>query len=541
MVTMQARKRGDPNSVAAHILLKHCKRSMSDETEEKGSAAMAKKNEKSTAVIGCDIGNAYAYASVARGRNVDPLSLIPSEQDKTGIPSEARISRTGNINVYPINRSREAREGGVVHTIKRMLDLNAIPQLKTDRPISPWEVYSAIARDLVRAANETLVQKGESPTYDIVFTYPAHLHSPEHLDTLNRMQESIEAVELDGHRIHVVDRLPEPAAAALQYLNFIQNVASEGVRFHGDELNVLVYDLGHGTFDLALVTARSDLTYELQDQDGDETVGGVDFDNAIYDELCAELFRRYQFRPTSGKQEAMLRSNAAAAKLELCTTQNDHVSVEIPVEVDGEDQTYEASITRERFEDISSPLVKKTLEKTAALLERAENRNIRVDRIILTGGASQMPLVRRRLQELVGDSFSIEEPYQPSRAVSFGAALRGDKMILRRKTEHCYGVLLDSREDIRYRMRPMIAAAAYLPARSDPLSVMPESGMARIPVVYSEDGVTPCTKTRYLTLDGLPAGEKIDLILEVGEDLNIAVECRLPDGSVRRNGTGVSR
>ncbi len=504
---------------------------------------MARKTSAPAGVIGCDIGNAYAYASVARGRNADPLPLMPDDVGKTGISTEVRISRSGEINVYPVDRSPRARSGGVVHTIKRMLRFDALPQLKTDRPVSPWEAYSAVARDLVRAANETAARKGEEPSYDLVFTYPAVLHSPDHLDMLNRMEESIRSVELDGHRLNVVGRLPEPAAAAVQYLNFIQHVASGNVRFNGSELNVLVYDLGHGTFDLALVTARSDVTYDLQMQDGDDTVGGVDFDNAVYEELCAQFFRLYQFRPSSALQERRLREKAADVKLELCTTGVEEVPVSFVVSVDGEDQSLETTLTRSRFEEISAPLLLKTLEKTAAMLARADREGLRVDRIILTGGASQMPMVRRSLQDLVGDRFSIEEPYQPSRAVSFGAALYGAEKILRKKTEHSYGLMVrPSADDIYFRMQIMVKPGESLPARSAPLSMqVPSSGILAFQVAYSSDGMTPAERKRHLYLDGLPASEALEVTLEVCEDLNIAIECRLPDGTVRRTGTGVSR
>ena len=507
---------------------------------------MSQSKNSPALVVGCDIGNAYAYASVARTRTADPLPLMPAEMAKVGMSTEVRISKKGEINVYPPDRSPYARSGGTVGTVKRMLRLDTLPGLQTDRPVSPWEVYSAIVRDLMTCACVESARLGETPSYDVVFTYPAVLHSPEHLELLNRMEESISSVEVNGHRLRVAGRLPEPAAAAIQYLNFIQNVAPEGVRFTGDELNVLVYDLGHGTFDLALVTARSNVTYDLRMQDGDETVGGVDFDSAVYDELCARFYRLYQFRP-AGRQQSLLMDKARKVKLELCTPGVEETNVSFDVHLDGEDRTLETTLTRERFEEISAPLLLKTLEKTQAMLERADREGIRVDRIILTGGASQMPMVRSALQELVGERFTIEEPYQPSRAVSFGAALYGayqpQGKILRQKTEQAYGLMLrTSMDDIYLHLHTMIPAGADLPARSQPLAMhAPASGFFNFQVAYSADGVNPAERKRHLQLDGLPAEGRVEVTMEVTEDLNIAIECKAPDGSVHRVGTGNNR
>ncbi len=526
---------------------------------------MDQQNNTRGPVIGCDIGNAYAYASVARGRTADPLPLMPAEIDKAGMPTEARISVDGEVNVYPVDRSTAARKGGTVAAVKRMLDLVSIPLPCSKQPVSPFKVYSTIARDLVRTANETAVNKGLPATYNVVFTYPAAFYSPEYLDLLNAMQASIESMEVGGNRLKVLGRLPEPAAAAIQYLNYIQHVAPKSIRFRGDELNVLVYDLGHGTFDLALVTARSDVTYDLHKAVGDDTVGGLDFDEAIYEELCAQLYRTYHYKPAAEWAKRELMRIAREAKLELCTDGVEEYPVRFTVFLNDEEQTLETTITRARFEEISSPLLQRTLAMTAEMLAFADQEHIRVDRIILTGGASQMPMVRRSLQELVGDRFTIEEPYQPSRAISFGAALFGAFLpgknepvdqttstspgtspgdgILRQKTLSYYGLMAHSgRGDIGYRMYVLISPGEKLPASSGtPLFIeAPDTGVLELQLTCSKDGKEHGTIWHY-RMEGMPTQGCMEISISVDVDLNMTVSCKAEDGTIYRAGTGGGR
>jgi molecular chaperone DnaK (HSP70) len=259
----------------------------------------------------------------------------------------------------------------------------------------------------------------------------------------------------------------------------------------------------------------------------------VDFDNAIYEELCARLYQAYQFRPVTALQKERLKTIARTVKLELCTPGVEEIPVKYDVLVDGEEQSLETGLTRQRFEEISSPLLLKTLEKTAAMLDAAEKKILPVARIILTGGASQMPMVRRSLQELIGDRFSVEEPYQPSRAVSFGAALYGAFHQLRQRTQHTYGVMVRSgKKSTGFRLHPMIEPGVELPARSpEPLVIKaPPSGTLLLRAAYSDDGKKPAERMQYFNLDGLPVAGTLEVTLSVDESLNLSLVCKAPDG-----------
>jgi molecular chaperone DnaK (HSP70) len=96
------------------------------------------------------------------------------------------------------------------------------------------------------------------------------------------MQSAIEQIEIDGQKIHVAGRLPEPAAVAIDYLHYIQHIVPEEQRIKADQFTVLVNDLGYGTFDTAVVTASSkDQPYVLHAKDGLPEVGGKNFDEVI--------------------------------------------------------------------------------------------------------------------------------------------------------------------------------------------------------------------------------------------------------------------
>lgn len=375
---------------------------------------------------GCDVGNGFGMISVLSKNDQEPHPVLPALRnlnDKEGMPTAVYFTPPEGDPVMVFDRTAGSAEAKIardpahgVRAVKTRLREGVLHLPGIEGALSPYDAYAAIARDLVKLGNYQRALEGEAPIYRMVLAYPSALMQYDtYLDILDGMQRSIESVELDGHRLEVAARIPEPAAAAIDYLHKLQ---TDGI-IGGDEFCAIVYDLGFGTFDVAAVTARAQGDpFDVWASDGLPDVGGKDFDRRLYDELAGQLSREYGYEPASDQERETLRRLAVEAKCQLTdneTWSGEHQSHR------GDGAFMELEVTRGRFEEITRDLLLQTVEKTAAMIEaqRAEGR--RIDAIVLSGGASQMPMVRTALEALAGDSVPIHL-FRPGQAVSFGAA-----------------------------------------------------------------------------------------------------------------------
>lgn len=388
------------------------------------SASTSCDDTKKRYVLGCDIGNGYGYISLLCDYKSDPMPLFPSSYKlaDAGMPTTAYVvpPRGDFIHVFDNGKSAEERYKGksaqLVRAIKTRLNEEYINVAGVTTPINVDHIYSTIARDLLLLAEEELKNKGMQPIYDVVFTFPASFS--DKVSLLERMQSSIENLRINGSKINVLGKLPEPAAVAIDYLHYMQHIAPEKVRIKKDQFTVLVYDLGHGTFDTAVVTARSDgEPYTVHFKAGLPAVGGKDFDQILYDEILSKLQEQYAYTPKNVFQREFIRQEAVDAKLTL----SDNDVATISVINDSEDSYCDIDITRERFEELSQHLLLQTLELVQNVLDEAASSGIQIDCIVLSGGASKMPMVRNSLEKLVDGQYPIIL-HRPSEAVSYGAA-----------------------------------------------------------------------------------------------------------------------
>lgn len=219
-----------------------------------------------------------------------------------------------------------------------------------------------------------------------------------------------------GHPLRVLGRLPEPAAVAIDYLHYMQHIAPEDIRLKEDRFTVLVYDLGHGTFDTAVVTAQSKGSpYQLHAKNGLPEVGGKDFDRLLYEEFCRQLLEQYDYAPKNERDRQKILQAAIQAKFELTDGENSVQQILVKGEY------LEVEVTQARFEELSQHLMFQTLELVQNVLEESEANDITVQGIVLSGGASKMPMVKRNLEAMVEGAMPVVL-YRPSEAVSYGAA-----------------------------------------------------------------------------------------------------------------------
>lgn len=451
-------------------------------------------------IYGCDIGNGFGFISLLDSDRRDPKPMLPIPRNprdmnvNEGMPTEAYVAQNGaDIFVYDPDRGPAARKirrdpAGAIRAVKTRLQEESIRLQGRTAPVSPYDVYGAVTRDLIRLGNQQRAQDHLDPIYEMVMTYPAFFATyGKGLEMLNRMQASIQKVELDGHHLKVAGRLPEPAAVAIDYLYYLQHEAPKGHRLSGEEFTAVVYDLGHGTFDTAVVTARSSgEPYQVWDVDGLSDVGGKDFDARLLQELTEMLSREHDYKLVNDQDREDLLQEAITAKHELSDQEETVVQHQ-----NHRDGSYlELCLTRTRFEEISRDMLLATLEKTQELIDAHMVSGQTIQAIVLSGGASQMPMVRQTLESCIHPSLPVHL-FRPSKAVSFGAAryaagiteapaadadpepdqepepAPAPNPVAQLYTKHGYGVLIEDPRKLDGEVRILLDPKTPLPASSN--------------------------------------------------------------------------
>lgn len=525
------------------------------------------------AIYGCDVGNGFGFLSLvpAEGEEAQPvLTDSPDLNASEGMPTAAYITPPSGtpILVYDAVKGsarlpirRDPAHG--VRAVKTRLWEEAFNLPGLNRSISPYDVYGAIVRDLVRLGNVTRLQEKRSPIYELVFTYPAAIANSDHgLAVLDRMQESIEAVVVDGHPLKVAARLPEPAAAAIDYLYFLQYQAPEKQRRSEESFTVLVYDLGHGTFDTAAVTARSKgEPYHVWASDGLPDVGGRNFDDRLLEELIGMLDRDYHYQLQNAQDREDLLQEAIAAKHAL----SKHAETVFQHQ-NHQDGTYmDLSITRERFEELTQDLLLQTLEKTQEMVSEQLAKGRTFDAVVLSGGASQMPMVQAALEAHLQPHLPVYL-FRPHKAVSFGAAryalgVREKKPqskfdpkphpepnpVAQLYTQHAYGVLVEEPGNLEGEIRVLLSEGTPLPAQAEVLDFPVYEGRSAVRIYRPPANLqglasTPevCVNLVWLHFD-TPRTERCKLTLTVDSNYNIAVTLQQSDGTAQTRSTADNR
>ena len=421
-------------------------------------------------VLGCDIGNGFGFVSVLENPAKDPLPLFAVDSmSKRGIPTSAYVCPPDGdrIEVYTNGKVAENTyqdSPQLVRSVKTLFSVGMLDIEGVSRPVDPYEVYAAIARDLILSAEAALKRDGKQPIYDVVFTFPAEFRDKPAI--LEKMENAIGSIVIDGHNINVVHRFPEPAAVAVDYLHYMQHIAPEEIRITRDDFTVLVYDLGHGTFDTAVVTAHSNQTPEMVHTTQGLPIGGRNFDLAMETIIKAKLKEEHDYEPRGRIREGNIHRLAVEAKENLSNpgVTSDEVYVD-----DNDGGFYTVEITRKEFEDHTRPLIDQTLELVQQLLDAAEAKGTEIDAVVLSGGASRMPMVKEALEELVEGKYPVLH-HRPSEAVSFGAA-RVASIAVKQLTDRCYGLWLPD-DNIKGRVEFVIPCKRSLPVTSEPVKIV---------------------------------------------------------------------
>merc|ERR1712018_990072 len=267
-----------------------------------------------------------------------------------------------------------------------------------EKTFTPEEVSSMVLIKMKETAQAHLGQ----PVRDAVITVPAYFND-------SQRQATKDAGVIAG--LNVLRIINEPTAAAIAY-GLDKTKRSK-------ETNVLIFDLGGGTFDVSIL-AIDDGIFEVKATAGDTHLGGEDFDNRMVDHFVSEFKRKHK-KDLTGNKRALRRLRTARERAKRTLSASAQASIEIDSLYEGTD--YYTSITRARFEELCADLFRGTLDPVEKALRDAKMDKSNIDEMVLVGGSTRI----LKIQKLLSDFFNGKEPNKsinPDEAVAYGAAVQ---------------------------------------------------------------------------------------------------------------------
>jgi molecular chaperone DnaK len=350
--------------------------------------------------VGIDLGTTYSLVAHldAQGRPC----CIPNAHGELLTPSVVLFEDSGSIVGKEAVLASAAEPDRVAECVKRDMGSKGYRKQINGEYLPPEVISSLILRSLKADAERKL---GGAVTR-VVITVPAYFEE-------TRRRATMDAGRLAG--LDVLDIINEPTAAAVAY-GYHLGFLDRSCKLTGDKpLRVLVFDLGGGTFDVTIVAIQG-TDFKALATDGDVQLGGKDWDEQLMN-LAAERFHhqvREDLRDNPfSRQELWLA--AEAAKRTLTERRK------APIHINHLGNRLKIELTREEFEEATAALLERTKMTTEIVVRQAALTWADIDRVLLVGGSTRMPMVRRMLRELTGKE--PEASLNPDEAVAHGAAL----------------------------------------------------------------------------------------------------------------------
>lgn len=356
---------------------------------------------KKEKIIGIDLGTSNSAAAVMLGGR--PV-VIPSAEGTTvggkAFPSVVAFTKDGQLLVgEPARRQAILNPEGTIIGIKRKMGTDYKVKV-FGKEYTPQQISAFILQKIKRDAEAFLGEKINKA----VITVPAYFND-------NQRQATKDAGAIAG--LDVVRIINEPTAAALAY----------GLDKSETEQKIMVFDLGGGTLDVTILEFGGGV-FEVKSTSGDTQLGGTDMDNAIVDYLVSEFKKQTNIDLTEDKMAmARLREAAEKAKIELSSLLTTDISLPFIASDASGPKHLNMTLTRAKLEELVKPIVERCREPMMQALSDAKLKPQDIDKIILVGGPTRMPIVRRFVEETMGKP--AERGIDPMECVAMGAAIQG--------------------------------------------------------------------------------------------------------------------
>ena len=374
-----------------------------------------------TSCIGIDLGTTYSCVATWQNNNVEIIAndqgnrttpsyvSFNSEERLIGSSAKSQSSQNPENTIFDAKRligrkySDPLLQSDIKHfpyTVKS--DSNGKPVIEVSyknelKTFKPEEVSSMVLSKMKEIAEAYM---GED-IQNAVITVPAYFNDAQR-------QATKDAGVIAG--LNVLRIINEPTAAAIAY----------GLDKKGEkEINILIYDLGGGTFDVSLL-AIDDGVFEVKATAGDTHLGGEDFDRRMM-EYCMADFKKKHKADLSSSKRSIRRLQTACESAKKTLSSSTSAVIEIDSLFEGID--YNVSLTRARFEDMCSDLFRKTFAPVEKVMKDAKMSKSKIDEIVLVGGSTRIPKIQSQLSEYFNGK-ALNKSINPDEAVAYGAAVQ---------------------------------------------------------------------------------------------------------------------
>ncbi|KAJ9581553.1 hypothetical protein L9F63_023268, partial [Diploptera punctata] len=370
--------------------------------------------------IGIDLGTTYSCVGVFQHGKVE---IIANDQGNRTTPSYIAFTDTERLIGDAAKNQVAMNPENTIFDAKRLIGRRFDdPSVKADMKYWPFTVISEGGKPKVKVQF-----KGETKTFypeeissmvltkmkeiaeafigqtvrDAVVTVPAYFNDSQRQATKDAGQIA---------NLNVLRIINEPTAAAIAY-----GLDKKGPQ----ERNVLVFDLGGGTFDVSILII-ADGIFEVKATAGDTHLGGEDFDSRLVSHFCQEFKRKYK-KDMEGNKRSLRRLRTACERAKCTLSSSTQATVEIDSLFEGVD--FYSSITRARFEEVNSDLFRSTLVPVEKALGDAKMEKSKIHEIVLVGGSTRIPKIQSLLQNMFNGK-ELNKSINPDEAVAYGAAVQ---------------------------------------------------------------------------------------------------------------------